>query len=142
LRVLERAVTLARFMAQPLVLARTLRYLAATLDELGRHPEARTAAGEAKAVLAASVDPSTVAGSNAPVPPVRRRRGEPPYEQLTSRELTVLGLLAGELSEAEIARQLFVSHSTVHTHARAIYRKLGASSRRQAVQRATHAGYL
>jgi DNA-binding NarL/FixJ family response regulator len=35
-----------------------------------------------------------------------------------------------------------VSHSTVHSHARSIYRKLGASSRAEALERAKAEGYL
>jgi LuxR family maltose regulon positive regulatory protein len=40
------------------------------------------------------------------------------------------------LTSAEIAGDLFVTVNTVKTHQRAIYRKLGVSSRREAVERA------
>ena len=57
-------------------------------------------------------------------------------DPLTGRERTVLRYLASTLSNAEIAAQLYVSVSTVKTHQRALYRKLGAAGRRDAVHRA------
>ena len=54
-------------------------------------------------------------------------------EQLTERELDVLRLLQGTLSLSEIAGELFISANTAKTHAKAVYRKLGASSRSEAV---------
>ena len=51
-------------------------------------------------------------------------------------------LLATELSQREIAGSLYVSLNTVKTHTRAIYRKLGASSRRDALTRAIAIGLL
>jgi LuxR family maltose regulon positive regulatory protein len=57
-------------------------------------------------------------------------------DPLTERERTVLRYLASTLSNAEIAAELYVSVSTVKTHQRALYRKLGATGRRDAVQRA------
>ena len=57
------------------------------------------------------------------------------HEQLTQRERRVLQLLTGDLSERDIGRELYVSHNTVHSHVRSIYRKLGVSSRAHALQR-------
>ena len=54
-------------------------------------------------------------------------------EPLTGRELDVLRLLQGDLSLNEIAVELYLSSNTVKTHARAVYRKLGAHSRAEAV---------
>ena len=54
-------------------------------------------------------------------------------EPLTERELDVLRLLQGDLSLNEIAEELYLSFNTVKTHARAVYRKLGAHSRAEAV---------
>ena len=56
-------------------------------------------------------------------------------ETLTERELRVLRLLASDLSERDIGRELYVSHNTVHSHVRSIYRKLGVSSRARALER-------
>jgi ATP/maltotriose-dependent transcriptional regulator MalT len=44
-------------------------------------------------------------------------------------------LTNSDLSERDIGQQLYVSHNTVHSHVRSIYRKLGVSSRAHALQR-------
>ena len=54
---------------------------------------------------------------------------------LTSAELRVLPLLATHLTFREMGQRLYVSQHTVKTQAMSIYRKLGVSSRGQAVQR-------
>ena len=61
---------------------------------------------------------------------------------LTPAELRVLQLLPTHLSFPAIASRLFVSPNTVKTHARAVYRKLDASSRGEAVANAYAAGLL
>lgn len=55
---------------------------------------------------------------------------------LSTAELRVLPYLQTHLSFREIGARLFVSHNTVKSHAMSIYRKLGASSRSDAVARA------
>jgi LuxR family maltose regulon positive regulatory protein len=140
--VLERGVTLARFQGQPLVLLRTLRYLAEALTRLGRHDHAAAVAAEARSVLAACVDPAMLGDSSTSSARQARERGTSLTGRLTHRELTVLTLLAGGRSEADIGRELFVSHSTVHSHAKSIYRKLDVSSRAAALERARAAGFL
>jgi LuxR family maltose regulon positive regulatory protein len=57
-------------------------------------------------------------------------------EPLSDRELDVLRLLGTDLDGPDIARALSVSLSTVRTHTRNIYAKLGVSSRRAAVRQA------
>jgi LuxR family transcriptional regulator, maltose regulon positive regulatory protein len=52
---------------------------------------------------------------------------------LTDRELAVLQLLPSMMSNEQIARELFVSVNTVKVHLKSLYRKLGVSSRRDAV---------
>ena len=54
-------------------------------------------------------------------------------EPLTRRENDVLRRLRGPLSLVEIARELDLSPNTVKTHTQALYRKLGAQSRAEAV---------
>jgi len=57
-------------------------------------------------------------------------------EPLSERELDVLRLLGTDLDGPEIARHLMVSLSTLRTHTRNIYSKLGVNNRRAAVRRA------
>jgi LuxR family maltose regulon positive regulatory protein len=57
-------------------------------------------------------------------------------EQLSVREREVLRLLAGMLSTAEVANELYISVNTVKTHLKSIYRKLAATHRGEAVRRA------
>jgi LuxR family maltose regulon positive regulatory protein len=95
---------------------------------LRRFPDAGTLADEqekiAKAIHAASGEVG---------------RGVVP---LTSAELRVLRYLPTHLSFQAIAEELFVSRNTVKTQAIAIYRKLGVSSRGDAVSYATELGLL
>lgn len=61
---------------------------------------------------------------------------------LTTAELRLLPLLVTHLSFPEIGERLYISRHTVKTQAMSIYRKLGASSRSEAVQHAADAGLL
>jgi DNA-binding NarL/FixJ family response regulator len=83
--------------------------------------------------LAATVTLALAASSN-PVN-VRRPRteGMGPPPALTERELQVLGGMSRGLSNAEIGRELYLSEDTVKTHARRLFRKVGAADRAQAV---------
>lgn len=57
-------------------------------------------------------------------------------ERLSPRELEVLDAIAEGLSNARIARRLYISEKTVSVHVSAILRKLGAASRTEAVYKA------
>ena len=61
---------------------------------------------------------------------------------LTAAELRLLPLLTTHLSFREIAERLFVSRNTVKTQAISVYRKLDASSRSEAIQRAIELGLV
>ena len=61
---------------------------------------------------------------------------------LSPRERMVLVHLDGELSIAEIARAMLISHATVKSHCATIYRKLEIRTRRAAVARAKTMGLL
>jgi LuxR family maltose regulon positive regulatory protein len=61
---------------------------------------------------------------------------------LTAAELRLLPYLATHLSFPEIGARLFISRTTVKTEAVSLYRKLGASSRSQAIDRAIEVGLL
>ena len=73
-----------------------------------------------------------------------RERGSdsPGASTLTAAELRLLPLLATHMSFPEIAAELFLSPHTVKSQAMSIYRKLGASSRHQAVTRSRELGLL
>jgi LuxR family maltose regulon positive regulatory protein len=57
------------------------------------------------------------------------------FETLSDREVDILTLLAGRLSDKEIAEKLCLSINTVKSHNRSIYQKLGVEGRRQAVKK-------
>jgi LuxR family maltose regulon positive regulatory protein len=61
---------------------------------------------------------------------------------LTNAELRVLRFLPSHMSFREIAERLQVSANTVKTQAHAVYRKLDASSRSEAVARARDVGLV
>ena len=61
-------------------------------------------------------------------------------DRLSKRELTVLRLLAGNLTNPEMAAALAVSPNTLKTHLKHIYRKLGVKNRQQAIARSRELG--
>jgi len=77
-----------------------------------------------------------------PLAAPRTAQDPPTAEQLSSRELAVLRLIAQGCSNQEISEQLFISLHTVKTHASHINSKLGVERRTQAVARAKELGVL
>ena len=71
-----------------------------------------------------------------------RGSNAPGASSLTAAELRLLPLLPTHLSFPEIAEELFLSRNTIKSQANSIYRKLGASTRSQAVARARELGLL
>ena len=61
---------------------------------------------------------------------------------ISPREQELLGVLAEGLTNREIAARLVLEESTIRTHLRNIYRKLGVNSRVRAIQRARELGLL
>ena len=72
-------------------------------------------------------------------PPIGRAQG---LEELSERELEVLGLIGRGLSNTEIGEELFISLATVKTHVRHVLAKLGLRDRVQAVIYAYENGLL
>jgi LuxR family maltose regulon positive regulatory protein len=102
---------------------------------------------EAREALAACVDPGVLPGLVARVEKdlrITARRTTPMAypEDLSDRELAVLRLLPTNLTQREIGNQLYVSFNTVKTHAKNIFRKLGVTTRHDAVRRARDIGLL
>jgi LuxR family maltose regulon positive regulatory protein len=133
----ERAVARALRGAGQLELAAAQLSLAEVRRRRGVDAEADALIREAEALLAQCRDPGILAA-------LVRRAGAPeePLADLTERERAVLRLLDTGLSQREIGGTLYVSVNTVKTHTRGIFRKLHASNRREAVDRARARGLL
>ena len=74
--------------------------------------------------------------------PARRAAPELLSEPLSEREQAILAYLPTMMSNQEIAGTLMISVNTVKTHLKAIYRKLDASGRREAVHRGRELGLM
>jgi LuxR family maltose regulon positive regulatory protein len=61
---------------------------------------------------------------------------------LSAREVDVLRLLSGQLSQQAIGDALYITRDTVKSHTKAVYRKLGVSSREEAVTLARRLGLI
>jgi DNA-binding NarL/FixJ family response regulator len=68
------------------------------------------------------------------------RRDAGPFATLTAREHEVLDLVARGLTNAEVARRLFLSDKTVRNHVSNVFAKLHVAGRAEAVARARDAG--
>lgn len=71
---------------------------------------------------------------------VFRESPRPSVPLLTNRESEILELIAGGATNREIAAELFLSPHTIKEHTSALYRKLGARNRAEAVERAQRLG--
>jgi LuxR family transcriptional regulator, maltose regulon positive regulatory protein len=124
--------------------AETRLTLARTALRLGDVTAARILLSEASYALREASDSTTLRAwleeTRVQLDAATRSAGE--TCALTTAELRVLQLLPTHLSYPAIAQRLFVSPNTVKTHVRAVYRKLDASSRGEAVAHAFAAGLL
>lgn len=113
--------------------------LAQVLLAMDDRAAAASAVAEVRNVLTASPDGADALLARlgalerrlAPVP-----SAPSPAGPLTERERAVMSMLRRSMSVSEIARELYLSANTVKTHKRAIYRKLGVTSRAEAIERA------
>jgi LuxR family transcriptional regulator, maltose regulon positive regulatory protein len=118
--------------------------LAPVLNALGERPAAAALADEARQLLTAGPDGAQAQWDR--LLRVERQLARPRLsaagEPLTRREVTVLRLLQSSLSLREIGLELYLSPNTVKTHTQAAYRKLGVSTRQDAIARAQEIGVL
>ncbi len=128
----------------PWLTVEVLLRLAPVLADLGDRPGATALLAEARDVLTSLPD-----GAQAQLARLERlerfasrSRVASLADPLTEREVVVLSLLRGTLSLREIGQELHLSPNTIKTHTRAIYRKLGVSTRRDAVEQGRHIGIL
>ena len=110
--------------------------LAPVLASLGRGTEAERFVEEAETLLAEHDDAGLLPDWHAESARHLRRpvRREHRSRALSAAERRVLRLLASDLTLRENGQELFLSANTVKTHKRSIYRKLGVSSREEAVK--------
>jgi LuxR family maltose regulon positive regulatory protein len=114
--------------------------LASVHRSRGERAGARRALAEARAILEpladdAGIFPELLEREERRLRTSKERNGHLDGE-LTGSELAVLRLLEGELAIRQMADSLYVATSTVRTHVKSIYRKLGVSSRKEAVEEA------
>jgi len=148
-RALRDAVTHARIWALPSPLVAALTSLA----------QADLAAGDTAAARAALAEAREAGDTESIWPSSRRelaavevsighrsaraaRRAGLVLEDLTDRELSILRMLPGPASQREIGAELYLSINTVKGYAKALYRKLGAATRQEAVSRAREFGLI
>jgi LuxR family transcriptional regulator, maltose regulon positive regulatory protein len=106
-------------------------------------PGARRSAAGARAIVDRYPDTGVIAWRLATVEETLDRRSDTLLgSSLTKAELRVLALLPSGLSRTRIAAELYLSPDTVGSHLRRIYRRLGVSSRAEAVAAARQRGLL
>jgi LuxR family transcriptional regulator, maltose regulon positive regulatory protein len=142
---LERALEL--FEVDSMGLHRTygLLVLASVRHGRGDLPGARALVDQARELVEQSTDPGMLPALLEQAEEALGSRPRRPVQvaaPLTERELAVLRLLPTRLSTREIGRELYVSPNTVRSHIQAIYRKLQANSRAEAVTNARQLGLL
>lgn len=116
-------------------------------QRLGDSQRVAAILAEADAVLASCRDAGALPARLSELEASMRRIGASTDRQhhelpLSGGELKVLRLLRTDLSEREIGRELYLSHNTIHSHTRSIYRKLGVQKRSDAVREARERGLI
>jgi LuxR family maltose regulon positive regulatory protein len=153
-----------------LIQARDLLLHAAHLAQITGHPtqivralvtlaELELARGDRRAASAALSEAGEAARTGPVLPAVaaaltetRRRAGRDPtavtgraggpVEPLTDRERSILRALCGPLSQREIGAELYLSMNTVKGYSKSLYRKLGVTSRAEAVRQGRDLGLI
>jgi LuxR family maltose regulon positive regulatory protein len=139
---LEYCVGNLRAFGHPIYLAHALIRQIPILRALGETDSSATAIAEARATVDSCPDPGILEERLAALEQYPLTRSAEKGTALSERELSILRALAGPLSQRDIGRELYLSHNTIHSHTRSIYRKLGASSRAEALQLARERGLI
>ncbi len=126
---------LLRYPGQPTEVTMALLHQGSVLRALGERERSQAAITEARSIIGSCPDPGILTGRLTASHSSPRLGVRSAGEKLTGRERRVLQLLTSDLSERGIGQELYVSHNTVHSHVRSIYRKLGVSSRSDALER-------
>ncbi len=139
---LERAVELAGSDESSYWHAHANIHLAAARHRLGDVDGSRAALADARAELDELPDVGVLRDLYWETDDALNRRAR--HEGFLGDDLSVaerraLDLLVKGLSVSEAARELWLSPNTVKTHRRSIYRKLGATTREQMIERAAEA---
>jgi LuxR family transcriptional regulator, maltose regulon positive regulatory protein len=120
--------------------------LASVRSVSGERRGARAALDEARSILESFGQDTGILSELLERQERRLRAGKPREGQLdgdlTKRELDVLGLLVGEMRVTQTAQSLYVAPSTVRSQINSVYRKLGVTSRKEAVQEAYAMGLI
>jgi LuxR family transcriptional regulator, maltose regulon positive regulatory protein len=122
--------------------AETLIALARAAVRLDDAPAAGELIAEASRVLSLTPDAVVLEAWIAETAVLIETVSASAIRDLTPAELRLLQYLPTHLSFPQIADQVFVSPNTVKTQAQGVYRKLGVTSRREAVEQARAAGLL
>jgi LuxR family transcriptional regulator, maltose regulon positive regulatory protein len=135
---MARSLVLYRRGQAPVEIANALLHLARIHVRQGHDPVASDEIDEARMLIRSCPDPGPriqrlLGQVRARAPIARRSTG---VEALSEGELRVLRLLASDLTQREIGAELYLSLNTIKSHTQSIFRKLGATSREQAVARA------
>ena len=148
-RLLARAAELARLAGHPSQRVHVLTALADAELAAGDRTAARFVLAEARETAETEIAfPATAARLAAAeerigrgAARVARQKGQL-AEQLTDRELSLLRALQGPLNQREIGAELYLSVNTIKGYTKSLYRKLGAASRAEAVERGRELGLI
>jgi LuxR family transcriptional regulator, maltose regulon positive regulatory protein len=148
-RLLARAANLARIAGHPSQQVYVLIALADAALATGDRAAARAALDEARETADTGVAfPATARRLAAAEERLGKRAGRAARrngqlaEELTDRELSLLRALQGPLSQREIGAELYLSLNTIKGYTKSLYRKLGAASRAEAVERGRQFGLI
>ena len=120
-------------------------HIARAMASLGDVGGARVVLGEADEILSSLPDPGVLQAQAADLAKALRplpAHGDGGASLLTTAELRLLPLLPSHFSFEEIGERLHLSRNTIKTQAASVYRKLGVSSRSEAVEHAARLGLV